>query len=254
MSRLRVGLAVVVMIAAACGGDGEGEAESTRPGIVAAPLGDLVCEERTSFHGDPEPDFVGADTPEGAIAGTPAEYGTPIRANDDGSLWVIFDEQGQLVGKIAVVAAPGGGFMTGQHELCAELDAEGERLRAEEEQAASSDTSWFLLVVLRPDTPTTQASVVAETAKNVPGVFSADYEVGMGLDGAIENLDADLESNRPDLFACVYPTRVIVVMSDSGLTSRAVAESVRGLPGVLGFIGGGFELDRSLDELTAACL
>lgn len=248
MRRLSMGLGVAVL-AAACGG-GEDPAQ---PVAVGTPLDDFVCEERVSFHGDPEEGFVGEDTPEEAIAGTPAEYGTPTRASEDGSMWVIFDDQGQLVGKIAVVAAPGGGFMRGEHELCAELDAEGEQGRAQEEEASASNTSGFLLVVLRPDTPVAQAKLVTETALGIPGVFGESYEEGMGLDGAFENLDADIEHSRPDLYACLYPTRVIVVLSDSGPSSQAVADAVEELPGVLGFIGGGFDLTRSLDELSESC-
>ncbi len=75
----------------------------------------------------------------------------------------------------------------------------------------------------------------------------------MGLDGAFENLDADIEHDRPELFDCLYPTRVVVISSDSGLTSQAVAEAVRDLPGVLGFVGGNFDLAESLDQLTANC-
>ena len=79
----------------------------------------LACEERIMFHGDPVQGFVGRDTPEEAIGEAAAGIGTPIRASGDGSLWFIYDAQGQLVGKIGVVAAPGGGFMAGEHELCA---------------------------------------------------------------------------------------------------------------------------------------
>jgi hypothetical protein len=242
---------VVAVLAVACGG---GE-DPALPVPVATPSDDLVCEERVSFHGDPEEGFVGEDTPEEAIAGTPAEYGTPTRASEDGSLWFIFDDQGQLVGKIAVVAAPGGGFMRGEHELCAELDAEGEQRRAEEEEASASDTSGSLFVVLRPDTSVAQAKLVTETVLGlgISGVFGENYEEGSGLDGAFENLDADIEHDRPELYACLYPTRVIVVVSDSGATSQAVADALEELPGVLGFIGGGFDLTRSLDELTESC-
>jgi len=248
MRRLTLVL-VVAVLAVACGG-GEDPPQSVP---VATPSDDLVCEERVSFHGDPEEGFVGEDTPEEAIAGTPAEFGTPTRASEDGSLWFIFDDQGQLVGKIAVVAAPGGGFMTGEHELCAELDAEGEQRRTEEEEAAASDTSGSLLVVLRPDTSVAQAKLVTETVLGISGVFGESYEEGSGLDGAFENLDATIERDRPELYACLYPTRVIVVVSDSGATSQAVADAVEELPGVLGFIGGGFDLNRSLDELTESC-
>ena len=248
MRQLGLGLAVVVLAAACGGGD-----DPTPPGPGGTPSDDLACAERVSFHGDPEDGFVGEDTPEEAIAGAPAEYGTPGRASADGSLWLFYDDQDQLVGKVAVVAAPGGGFMLGEHELCPELDAAGAQRRAEEEEAAASNTSGFLLVVLHPDTTSTEARLVSQAAVAIPGVSGESYEEGMGLDGAYEGLDADIERNRAELYDCLYPTRVVVVFSDSGETSQAVADAVAELPGVLGFIGGNFELSQSLDELTTNC-
>ena len=141
--------------------------------------------------------------------------------------------------------------MRGEHELCPELDAEGEQRRAQEEE--ESTIGGFLLVVLSSDTPVAQAELVAKAARAIPGVDIVDYEEGMGLAGGFENLDADIERDRPELYACLYPTRVIVVLSDFGATSQAVADAVEELPGVLGFIGGDFDLTRSLDELTESC-
>ena len=104
---------VVVLVAVACGDSAD---------TVAAD--GLVCDDdiRVIFHGDYGVDFVGFDTPEEAIAVAAVQYGTPTRAADDGSLWLIHDDQGRPVGKIAVVAAPAGGFIAGDHTLCAHLE------------------------------------------------------------------------------------------------------------------------------------
>ena len=104
---------VVVLVAVACGSSDEQPAAD-----------DLVCPDdtRVIFHGDYGPDFVGHDTPEEAIAEAAVQYGTPTRADDAGNLWLIHDDQGQPVGKIAVVAAPAGGFIAGDHTLCGNLE------------------------------------------------------------------------------------------------------------------------------------
>ncbi|MEE8485111.1 MAG: hypothetical protein V3S38_00950 [Acidimicrobiia bacterium] len=122
--KLRYGIAGAVLILglaaggiAAAIGDGE-----TGSDTVAAD--GLVCDDdiRVIFHGDYRADFVGYDTPEEAVAVAAVQYGTPTRAADDGSLWLIHDDQGRPVGKIAVVAAPAGGFIAGDHTLCGHLE------------------------------------------------------------------------------------------------------------------------------------
>lgn len=126
--------AVLVLVAVACGDSDDGvdpfdppattgsEPPATTADAVLAD--DFSCDERVSFHGDPTEDFVGLETREEAIAEAADPYGSPAAGDDVGTLWLVHDDQGRLVAKIEIVAAPGGGFMAGDHELCADAEPE----------------------------------------------------------------------------------------------------------------------------------
>ena len=182
----------------------------------------------------------------------------PYAQRNGGEIVVIDDSTGSLVVEqreqvvVGSSEVPAGGWAVSSWAGCEGFeDAEDERRRAEEEESAIGySVVW---VVLGSDTPVAQAESVAEAARAIPGVDIVDYEEGMGLAGGFENLDADIERDRPELFACLYPTRVLVVLSGPNVT-RAVVDAVDELPGVLGFLGDGLDLTRSLDELTANCV
>jgi len=256
MRRLSLGLAVAVL-AAACGGSGEQTGVLDTPGASAVTGdGQLDCatEIEWSMIATLDPTIPGLPSAEEALRSALEPYAQ----RNGGAIVLIGDNTGSLVveqrEQVVVQSSevPAGGWAVSSWTGCEGFeDAEDERRRAEEEE--ESAVGGFLLVVLRSDTPVAPAESVAEAARAIPGVDIVDYEEGMGLAGAFENLDADIERDRPELFACLYPTRVLVVLSGPNVT-RAVVEAVDELPGVLGFLGPGLDLTSSLDELTANCV
>ncbi len=142
--------------------------------------GALPCGEQVAFHGDPAPDAVGYPTPDEAIGQAAAGYGSPVLAFESGdtTTWHILDERGEVVGAITVGPAPAGGFLAGDHVLCADVWESGSKGAAGEPSAAPPQAAASVQVaLLSGEDPCSSTVLVERLIDETDDPIAAAYEL-----------------------------------------------------------------------------